>query len=36
MNCSKHILKDDFKIDLKGQLMNIKTKKKLKPSGNEL
>lgn len=33
--CSNHFLEDDFEVDLRSQLMNIKTKRKLKPQGND-
>lgn len=33
--CSVHFKQEDFNVDFRTQLMNIKTKRKLKPSGND-
>lgn len=32
--CSVHFIENDFEVDLRSQLMNIKTRRKLKPEGN--
>lgn len=34
--CSVHFLSSDFETDLRSQLMNIKTRRTLKSSGNKL